>query len=208
MIRALIQQGVSDLSLNLTDLQLKQMEQYLDLLFEWNKKFNLTAIKTKEAAVIYHLLDSLIISPFLKGKHFMDVGSGGGLPGIPLAIVNPNLCFYLLESKHKKITFLQYVVEQLQLNNCSVIHARAEQYQPELKMDCVITRAFSSLDKMLNYCQHLINQQGYFLALKGKVPHDELKALGSEYKVDWIKPLQVPNLDANRCCIKLINTKK
>lgn len=159
---------------------------YLHLLDRWNKVFNLTAIQKPEERVLLHIVDSLSIHPFLLGNRFIDVGTGAGLPGIPLAILYPEKKFTLLDSNSKKTRFLTQVVQELKLNNVDVVHVRAESYQPESEPFCfnaILSRAFASLAKMIECTTHLLCPGGQWIAMKGIYPQDEIAALPARFKV-------------------------
>jgi len=181
----------------------QQFIQYLELLYKWNKVTNLTAIRDPIEMVMQHILDSLAILPFLQGQRFIDVGTGAGLPGIPLAIIQPDKQFFLLDSNSKKTRFLTQVVLELGLKNVLVIHARCEQFQPEQCFDAVITRAFSSLKQMLALTQHMLCAQGEFLAMKGVYPEDEIKEIPKKFKMIEVHELKIKGLNQNRCLVRL-----
>jgi 16S rRNA (guanine527-N7)-methyltransferase len=184
--------------------QTKQIEQYLALIGKWNKAYNLTAIKDPREMVVLHIADSLSINPYLHGKRIIDVGTGAGLPGIPLAIVNPDKQFTLLDSNGKKTRFVTQAVLELGLENIEIIQERAANYQPEHCFDSVITRAFSSINDMLSATKHLCCKDGVFLAMKGAYPQDELDELLNGFEIKKIEKLAVPGLKAERhlVCIK------
>jgi len=191
------------MSLALDDVQLGQLMAYLDLFIKWNKAYNLSAIREPSDIVSKHLLDSLSIADYLEGMRFIDVGTGGGLPGIPLAIVFPHRHFTLLDSAGKKTRFLFQVMQSLGLKNLAIENCRAETFQPEVFYDGVISRAFASLTDMTKYCGHLIAESGRFYAMKGVFPEHELSALGESFNVESHFPLQVSGLDEERCLIVL-----
>jgi len=173
-----LETGLRELNLNCSSLQLEKLLKYLELLQRWNKAFNLTAIRDPLQMVRLHLLDSLAIHPYVQGlKSIIDVGTGPGLPGIPLAILNPEINFTLLDSNGKKTRFLFQAINELKLTNASEINHRVEAYQPNQLFDAVISRAFSSISDMLNQCDHLVSDQGCFLAMKGKKPDSELSQM-------------------------------
>lgn len=172
--------------------------QYLILLEEWAKTYNLTAVMSPEDRVIKHLLDSLSIVPYLKGERFIDVGTGAGLPGLILAIANPHQQWILLDSVQKKTHFLQAVKAKLKLTNIEVLHARVESYRCDPLCDGVVTRAFSDLSTMLTNTTHLCKSAGMFYAMKGRNPGEELATIPKKYHIAGIVPLSVSGLDAER----------
>ncbi|WP_221628033.1 16S rRNA (guanine(527)-N(7))-methyltransferase RsmG [Teredinibacter franksiae] len=187
----------------LTDAQISALEAYLELFIKWNKAYNLSAIRDPEEMVTKHLLDSLSIAHLLEGERFIDVGTGGGLPGIPLAITYPNKHFTLLDSAGKKTRFLFQVKQALGLDNVEIENRRVEAFKPEPLFEGVISRAFASLKDMIDNCQHLIKENGKFWAMKGVFPDHELSELEKHYMVDASHALQVPGLEEQRCLIVL-----
>lgn len=178
---------------------------YLSLLDKWNRAYNLTSVRDLPAMVSRHVLDSLAISPFIYGSRIIDVGSGAGLPGIPLAITHPNHQFVLLDSNGKKTRFLDEVKRSLGLNNVEVVQSRAENYHPSAAFDTVISRAFSDLAQMLNWTTHLIAENGIWLAMKGKYPQTELDMITNPSRVH---PYRVPGLEEERCSVIIDNVTK
>jgi 16S rRNA (guanine527-N7)-methyltransferase len=202
-----LETGLRELNLNCSSLQLEKLLKYLELLQRWNKAFNLTAIRDQLQMVRLHLLDSLAIHPYVQGlKSIIDVGTGPGLPGIPLAILNPEINFTLLDSNGKKTRFLFQAINELKLTNASEINHRVEAYQPNQLFDAVISRAFSSISDMLNQCDHLVSDQGCFLAMKGKKPDSELSQMSKAYKVIEVSEVNVPLIDSERHLVKIIKT--
>ena len=202
-----LEAGLCELNLNCSSLQLEKLLKHLELLQRWNKAFNLTAIRDPLQMVRLHLLDSLAIHPYVQGlKSIIDVGTGPGLPGIPLAILNPEINFTLLDSNGKKTRFLFQAINELKLTNASEINHRVEAYQPNQLFDAVISRAFSSISDMLNQCDHLVSDQGCFLAMKGKKPDSELSQMTKAYKVVEVSEVNVPLIDSERHLIKIIKT--
>jgi 16S rRNA (guanine527-N7)-methyltransferase len=193
--------GAQQFGLDLKPQQIEQLLAYLKLFDKWNHAFNLSAIREPEAMVKLHLLDSLSIAPLLQGQRFIDVGTGGGLPGIPLAIQYPQKSFTLLDSAGKKTRFLFQVKQNLGLNNVTVVNSRVEQYRPEQGFDGVISRAFASLQDMVKSCSHLLNESGRFWAMKGQVPVAELKEIQQQYTLEHCHSLQIPGVDAQRCLL-------
>ncbi|WP_245929448.1 16S rRNA (guanine(527)-N(7))-methyltransferase RsmG [Agarilytica rhodophyticola] len=182
---------------------------YLELLIKWNSAYNLSAIRDPEQMLYKHLLDSLSVAPFVEGslaKHFIDVGTGAGLPGIPLAICYEDKQFTLLDSAGKKTRFLQQVVHTLGLKNVKVVNTRVESYVPEQGYDVVISRAFASLTDMIQWCKHLLTPDGQFWAMKGVFPQDELSDVEKHYMVESCSKLQVPG-DVGERCLLIIKPK-
>lgn len=192
-------QGLSALGLSVPAGGVQSMLSYLQLLEKWGRTFNLSAIRGLSVMVPQHLLDSLSAAPYLKGRRVLDVGSGPGLPGLPLAIVLPQLSVTLLESRHKRVQFLLHVVAQLRLTNVDVVHQRVEQYQPAAKFDTLITRAFSSITEFVGKAEHLCARDGRMIALKGRYPRAELDAAKrSGVGTSAVHHVEVPGLAAQR----------
>jgi len=185
-------------SLVVTDPQKQQLLALVGLLHKWNKAYNLTSVREPGDMLVKHILDSLVVSPWLQGRRFIDVGTGPGLPGLPLAILNPDKQFVLLDSLGKRIRFIRQVIHELGLTNVTPVQSRVEEYQPEQGFDGVLSRAFASLQDMLDWCQHLPGAEGRFLALKGVCPDEELTSLPAGLSVEAIEPLLVPELGAER----------
>ena len=172
--------------------------QYLELLVKWNKAYNLTAVRDPEQMVVKHLLDSLAIAPYLRGQRLIDVGTGGGLPGVPMAILFPGREFHLLDSNGKKTRFLFQVKTALGLDNMAVHQARVETFQCEPAFDTVLSRAFASLQDMVSGCRHLLADDGHFLAMKGVYPGEEIAAIEQWCAVEAVHQLAVPGLGEER----------
>jgi 16S rRNA (guanine527-N7)-methyltransferase len=191
-------------SLELTIEQINLLIQYVELLTKWNKAYNLTSVRDPEDMLVKHILDSLMVGEHLNGDSFIDVGTGPGLPGIPLAILFPEKNFVLLDSLGKRITFLRQVVFQLKLKNVTPVLSRVEKYIPEVPFDGVLSRAFSSLNDMVDWCSHLIaNDTGRFLALKGQYPTDEIAKLPENIELTNSYLIEVPQLVGERHLIAL-----
>ncbi len=195
----LLKTGLVALGLKLGPLSQAKLIQYLDLLEQWNSAYNLTAIRDPQAMVPWHLLDSLVISPYLHGSRVLDVGTGAGLPGIPLAIAHPEISVSLLDSRRKRVQFLIQAVNVLGLGNVDIVHHRAEQYRPEKTFDTLVARAFGALPKLLAAAGHLCRLGGTILVLKGRDPQRELDQLPKNtVEVADVIPLRVPLLGAAR----------
>lgn len=192
---ALLAAGIAKMGLDVSRETQDKLLQYLSLLNKWNKVYNLTAVRDPLEMVTLHLLDSLSVLPHINSKNLLDVGSGGGLPGIVLAICLPNLQVTTIDTVQKKAIFMRQVKGELGLSNLEVVHARVENYQPSEKFEAIISRAFSEIALLIKLTQHLLAENGKWLAMKGHVPHDELVGLTFKNK---IIPLQVAGLDAER----------
>jgi 16S rRNA (guanine527-N7)-methyltransferase len=189
-------QGLREAGIRLSqDVQQKLLD-YLALLQKWNKVHNLTAVRDPEEMITLHLLDSLSVLPHIEGERLLDVGSGAGLPGIPLAICNPELQVTVLDSSHKKASFMRQAKAELGISNLEVVCSRVEAYRPQALFDTVISRAFSDLAEFMQLTRHLAKPDGRWLAMKGVYPFEELAQINSEPA--RVIPLQVPGLEAQR----------
>jgi 16S rRNA (guanine527-N7)-methyltransferase len=197
-LETLLKQYLQQADIVMTPEKTALLAQYIELLFQWNAVYNLTATKTPEDFITDHILDSLVIGPFLSGDRIIDVGSGAGLPGIVLAIYYPDKQFTLLESRGKKTRFLQAVVTTLKLENITIVNQRVEQYQDGVLFSTVLTRAFSSLKDMLQMTQHLCHPNGLFLAMKGRYPTIELAQIKQDFTVTLEQRLIVPGMNKER----------
>lgn len=193
--------GLAALGLNLPAADQVKLLAFRDLLLKWNKTYNLTALRDPQQAISHHLLDSLAILPHIGQGSLLDVGSGGGLPGIPLAIARPELAVSMVDTVQKKATFLQQAAIELGLKNVAVHHARVEEMQGQYAQ--ISSRAFSELVLFVSLTRHLLAPGGRWLAMKGVCPDDELKGLPADVAVEAIIPLIVPGLDAERHLIIL-----
>jgi len=190
--------GLEKLNLEISEAQQNKLIEYLYLLQKWNKHFNLTAIREIEQMLPLHLFDSLSIIPFIQGKNILDVGTGAGLPGIPLSICFPDKKFSLLDSNGKKTRFCRQVVNELSLANVSVHQMRVEKLDPEEGFDLITTRALADLPKMLDLLKPLMKPETILLAMKGVLPNKEIKAIETcGYEVVK-KRLEVPEISAER----------
>ena len=200
----LAQAGIS-----LTDQQKQQLLGYVGLLDKWNKAYNLTSVRDPKEMLVRHILDSIVVNPFLQGNRFIDVGTGPGLPGIPLAIVRPESHFTLLDSLGKRVRFLRQVQHELKLTNIEPVQSRVEEFLPEPPFDGVISRAFASLQDMLSWCHHLPKpESGRFYALKGVRPDDELSQLPNGVELVSVERLHVPTLDGERHLVILKTSRR
>lgn len=193
--------GLTRLGIELTAEQNEKLLAFRDLLLKWNKTYNLTALRDPEQAISHHLLDSLAILPHVGNGPLLDVGSGGGLPGIPLAIARPELSVSMVDTVQKKATFLQQAAIQLGLKNVTVHHARVEQLAGHYAQ--ISSRAFAEIGLFTSLTRHLLAPGGRWLAMKGIRPDDEINTLPADIVVDQIIPLHVPGLDAERHLIIL-----
>ncbi len=195
---------VAQAGLQLSQLQLQQLVQYVQLLDKWNSAYNLTSVRDPNEMLVKHIMDSLVVAPHLHGQRIIDVGTGPGLPGVPLAICCPDKEFTLLDSLGKRIRFLNQVKLQLGLKNIQPVQSRVEEHHE--KYDSVISRAFASLADMLHWCQHLPVANGQFLAMKGAQAQEEIAALPDFVKVVGNVELTVPELVGQRYLLVLEKT--
>ena len=202
-MKAKLENLLAQAEIQLTDLQKNQLIQLVQLLHKWNKAYNLTSVRDPQEMLVKHILDSLVVSPHLQGDLFIDVGTGPGLPGLPLAIINPSKQFVLLDSLGKRISFIRNAIRELELTNVTPILSRVEEYQPEDKFDGVLSRAFASLKDMTDWCHHLPKENGYFYALKGIYQEDEINKLNEKYTIQEVIELHVPELIGERHLIVL-----
>lgn len=177
--------------------QKQSLEDYLGVLSNWNKTYNLTAIKEYDEMVVKHILDSLSIKEYINGESILDVGTGAGLPGLVLAIAFPQKQFTLLDSNGKKIRFLIQAIHELGLKNCEPVQSRVEAYRPSKPFDCITTRAFADLAEMLALTQHLAHEKTVWLAMKGDISDLELREIHHAKKIN----LSVPNLHETRTLV-------
>jgi len=192
-------EGIAEMQLEVSASQQEQLLDYLALMFKWNSVYNLTSLRDPMQMVTHHLLDSLAAVPaFKSAKNVLDVGAGGGLPGIVLAIVRPDMKVSMIDTVHKKTAFLTQVKAQLGLANVTVYTMRVEDLQVSDKFDVITSRAFADLSDFVNWSSHLLAEQGSYIALKGVAPQDEQQRLPAEWQVTGVKPLQVPRLGAER----------
>ena len=197
--------GIAEMGLSVSSDTQQKLLSYIGLLQKWNKVYNLTAVRDPLEMVTLHLLDSLSVLPYIQVKSLLDVGSGGGLPGIVLAICLPQLKVTTIDAVQKKVIFMRQVKGELGLDNLEVVHARVENYRPADKFDTIISRAFSELSLFVGLTKRLIKENGQWLAMKGQVPQDELKDLS--LGPAQIIPLMVAGLEAKRHLVVLENNR-
>ena len=196
--------GLATLGIPLDEAQKQKLLDYVGLLGKWNKTYSLTAIREPERMVPHHLLDSLAplaVFPAQANARILDVGSGFGTPGIPLAIARPDWQLTLLDSNHKKTTFLRQALLELQLPNVTVVSDRVEAYHPEAPFNVITSRAFAELSEFVKLTRHLLAKGGNWAALKGVYPYEEIALLPKDLAVTEVKQLQVPGLEAERCLV-------
>jgi 16S rRNA (guanine527-N7)-methyltransferase len=198
--------GARELGVDLSESQHSQLLAYLALLIKWNKAYNLTAVRNPDEMVSRHLLDSLSVVRFVEGERQLDVGSGGGMPGIPLAILFPDMNITVLDSNGKKTRFLTQVKLELALSNLEVIHSRAEAFQPMLPFNGIISRAFSSLEDFTQWTRHMGDSDTRWLAMKGLHPAEELVALPADFTLESAQALAVPGCQGQRHLLILRRT--
>ncbi|MEE9355252.1 MAG: 16S rRNA (guanine(527)-N(7))-methyltransferase RsmG [Methylococcaceae bacterium] len=202
--QALLKTGLVDLGLETPQIKIDKLVLFLVLMQKWNKVYNLSAIRQVKDMVNLHILDSLSVMPFLRGHHVADIGTGAGLPGIPLAIYRPELSFVLLDSNAKKTRFVQQVILELGLKNVEIYQGRVETYLPRQRFDTVITRAFSDLKSIWSIALPLLTPTGIVLAMKGARPDAEINALAN-CQVE-VHTFGVPGINAKRCLVSLTTT--
>ena len=203
-----LQRGLAALQLPLLPVQCDQLLAYVVLLSKWNKTYSLTAIREPERMVAHHLLDSLAPLPYLSGEalRVIDVGSGFGTPGIPMAIARPDWDFVLLDSNHKKTTFLRQVLLELRLPNVTIATERVEKYQQEPLFHIVTSRAFSDLGEFVRLTRHLLVPNGQWAALKGVYPYEEIALLPADVRVVGVDKLIVPGVEAERHLVHMVSS--
>ena len=196
-------QGIAELRLELPDEARRRLLDYLALVRKWNKVYNLTAVRDEEKMISHHLLDCLAVVPHVAAARIVDVGSGAGLPGIPLAVALPRSQVTLLEASHKKAAFLRQALIELGVANADVVCERVESWHPQVGYDVVISRAFSALPEFAAAAGHLCAQGGVMAAMKGVYPHEELAQLPAGMRLRGVISLAVPGLGAERHLVML-----
>ena len=200
---ATLSQGIDRLGLSLDAGVQLQLLDYVALLEKWNRVYNLTGNKTRGQMIVQHLLDSLSVAPWLRGPHIADIGTGAGLPGIPLALARPGFSFVLVDTQQKKTRFVRQAMIELGLTNVEVVQARAANYRPPALFTTVVSRAFASAADFVREAGHLCALDGLILAMKGRYPETELKEIPEPYRVVAVTELTVPGLDAERHLIQI-----
>lgn len=201
---SLLEEALKQNQLTIDNRAQAQLSAYLDLLSKWNKVFNLTTITTTHDMVYLHIIDSLVIAPYIHGQNCLDVGSGAGLPGIPLAITHPLQQWTLLDKNNKKTRFLTQVVAELGLKNVEIVHSRCEDFDPAVGFDSILSRAFGTLEMFTSATSHLLQQGGIFIAMKGKYPEDEISQLPSNMIVNKAEKIAIKGIDIERHVICLL----
>jgi 16S rRNA (guanine527-N7)-methyltransferase len=207
-LHSILASGLEALSLNLTDKQQQQLVEFVLLIDKWNKAYNLTSVRCPKQMMVKHILDSLAIVPHLTGENIIDVGTGPGLPGMPLAIAFPDKTFTLLDSLGKRVRFMTQCVHTLKLTNVTPVNSRVENHVGDKPYDIVLSRAFASLKDMLHWCEHLVDSDGQFLALKGQFPQNEIDEVSDHFQIMNTENITVPNLDGERHLVWLRKTQQ
>ncbi|WP_334065496.1 16S rRNA (guanine(527)-N(7))-methyltransferase RsmG [Alteromonas genovensis] len=207
-LHCILASGLEALSLNLTDNQQQQLVEFVLFIDKWNKAYNLTSVRCPKQMMVKHILDSLAIVPHLTGENIIDVGTGPGLPGMPLAIAFPDKTFTLLDSLGKRVRFMTQCVHTLKLTNVTPVNSRVENHVGDKPYDIVLSRAFASLKDMLHWCEHLVDSDGQFLALKGQFPQSEIDEVSDHFQVVNTENITVPNLDGERHLVWLRKTQQ
>jgi 16S rRNA (guanine527-N7)-methyltransferase len=200
-------QGLAAQGIDLPLAAQEKLLAYVAVLYKWNKTYSLTAMREQDKAISHHLLDSLAVLPFVPEGSLLDVGSGGGMPGIPLAIARPDLRVTLLDSNSKKAAFLRQAAIELALTNISVHCGRVEQYHPSVGFSAIVSRAFSELADFVGLSRHLLQADGRWLAMKGSWPQDEIARLPAEVQVEAVHRLLVRGVEGERHLVVLSRTE-
>lgn len=199
VVADVLKQGIKQLPLALDEGQVEKLLDYLALLNKWNSVYNLTSVRDPLEMVKLHLLDSLTAVPAFKdAANVLDVGAGGGLPGMVLAISRPDMKVSMIDTVHKKTAFLNQVKAELGLSNVTVYTRKVQELEVKTKFDVITSRAFADLSDFVNWSGHLLQEGGQFIALKGTAPAEERERLPAPWKVQKLEPLAVPGLDAER----------
>ena len=194
---------VNGLSFDVSAEQIDKLVGYVLLMDKWNKTYNLSSVRDPHEMLIKHILDSIVVTPYLQGSNIADVGTGPGLPGIPLAIMCVNKNFTLIDSLGKRIRFIKQAIHELNISNVVPIQARVETLEAK-QFNIIVSRAFASLSDMLFWCEHLVADDGRFYALKGQLRKEELDQVPAQFKIESSLPLSVPSLEGERHLVKII----
>lgn len=207
-IDSILKKALAENSFFLSEEAIQKLSCYLTLLQNWNRAFNLTSVTKPQEMVYLHIIDSLMISSHLQGKRTLDVGSGAGLPGIPLAIVHPQTQWVLLDKNNKKTRFVTQVIAELDLKNVEVVHCRCEDFLSTACFDNILSRAFGTISLLIHAAQHLLCSDGIFLAMKGKYPQDEIAAIPDGFMIQNVTPLTINGIEVDRhlVCIRRCQT--
>jgi len=197
-LQELLSREIASLPFSLPEGSTARFVQFVQLLHKWNSTYNLTSVRDMRQMLARHIMDSVVVHPYLQGNQVLDVGCGAGLPGIPLAIINPDMHFTLLDSNSKKTRFVQQAMTELQLGNITVVTERIEYYRPENAFDTIVARAYSAIDNLVAGIQHCVSAHSIILAMKGTYPVAELDTIPQGYHLDKVEPLQVPGMEAER----------
>ena len=200
---AILEDSLKNSDIVIAQVQQQQLIKYVLMMHKWNKTYNLTSVRDPRQMVIKHIVDSIVVAPFLDKGCYIDVGTGPGLPGIPLAIMCPDKNFILLDSLGKRVRFMKQVAYELKIDNIRPVQSRVENFVTDVKIDGVLSRAFASLKDMLHWCEHLVDSHGVFLALKGQLSTSELKELPLEFILQETIKLNVPGLEGERHIVKI-----
>lgn len=198
-----LEQGIDKLGLDIPSATVDRLLQYLELIQKWNRVYNLTALKDSGQMLSHHILDSLSIIPYVKGNTILDIGSGAGLPGIPLSLVFTERHIVMLDGNAKKTRFIQQAITELGLKNAESVHSRVEDYTASEGFDTVVSRAFSSLSDFVRLALPLMKDSGQLLAMKGRYPAQELEDLPTEIRTEAVHRLEVPLLDSERHLVQM-----
>lgn len=204
-MKSILETALKENGLILSNESIGKLVHYLNMLQTWNKVFNLTSITSPREMVYLHIIDSLLTAPFITGERSLDVGTGAGLPGIPLAILNPAHKWVLLDKNSKKTRFMTQAIAELALPNVQTVHSRAEDFHTEQGFDNILSRAYASLELFIKTTRHLICKNGTFIALKGKFPKDELAEIAGICPVPTVTPVCMKGmtLDRHIVCMKI-----
>lgn len=204
----ILNKALTENRFSLSDEVKQKFIRYLELMKQWNQIFNLTTLLDPHDMVYLHIVDSLMVTPYLKGSRILDVGSGAGLPGIPLAIMHPEKQWVLLDKNNKKTRFLTQVAAELGLKNVTVVHSRSQDFHPEHCFDSILSRALGTIDMFIETTAHLLCPSGIFIAMKGKYPQSELDVLREDYKIEAITRIDIKGITVERHIVCLHKSER